>query len=277
MFIIPLKKLRKKVLLFVILLCFCVVSNPQVNGFPDSTTNANVTNDVAMFEVSYNGKPSFCAFRMINVFIPPLIDTYHPPVVSTFTKKICQNHTLEFTRRDFTSSFAAIGNEDLVSIRIESLPFHGKIKLAGIDVVKGQEIPSADLRKLEFIPDKDYLGVVSFRWVGSDGTDYSASPASVSITITPQTIFVPGGFSPNGDGINDFFVITGADKYTISLRIYNRWGSMVFESSHYSNNWDGTYNVGSLNSSKLPEGTYFFVISYSNGEKEQIGYLTLIR
>jgi gliding motility-associated-like protein len=269
--------LRKKVFLFVILLSFCVESYPQVNGFPDSTTNANVKNDVMMFQVCYNGKPSFCALRMINVFTPPLIDTYHPPVVSTFAKKIFQNQTLEFTRRDFTSSFAAIGNEALISIRIESLPFHGKVKLAGIDVVKGQEIPSADLRKLEFIPDKDYLGVVSFRWVGSDGTDYSFSPASVSITITQQTIFVPEGFSPNGDGINDFFVITGADKYNISLKIYNRWGSKVFESSHYKNNWDGTYNVGSLNSSQLPEGTYFFVIGFNNGEKDQIGYLTLIR
>jgi gliding motility-associated-like protein len=230
-----------------------------------------------MFQVCYNGKPSFCALRMINVFTPPFIDTYHPPVVSTFSKKIFQNHSLEFTQRDFTSSFAAIGDEVLISIRIESLPLHGKIKLAGIDVVKGQEIPSADLRKLEFIPDKDYLGVVSFRWVGSDGTDYSVSPANVSITITQQTIFVPGGFSPNGDGINDYFVITGADKYTLSLRIFNRWGSMVFVSSHYKNNWDGTYNIGSLNSCQLPEGTYFFVISFNNGEQDQIGYLTLIR
>lgn len=269
--------MKTKVYLLVILLSFCVVSFPQVNGFPDSTTNANVTNDVIMFQVCYNGKPSFCAPRMINVFTPPLIDTYHPPVVSTFAKRIFQNHTLEFTRRDFTSSFAASGNEVLISIRIESLPFHGKIKLAGIDVVKGQEIPAADLRTLEFIPDRDYLGVVSFRWVASDGTDYSVSPASVSIAITPQTIFVPEGFSPNGDGINDFFVITGAEKYTISLRIFNRWGSKVFESSHYNNNWDGTYNVDSLNSSPLPEGTYFFVISFNNGEMDQIGYLTLIR
>jgi gliding motility-associated-like protein len=270
-------KLEKKVLLIIFLIALSVVSYPQVNGFPDSTPIASDENVGFMFQVCYNGKPSFRYPGMINLLASPYIDSYHPPVVSTFAKKIFQNHPLEFTQRDFSSSFAAIDNEVLAAIRIESLPFHGKIKLADVDILAGQVILSADLRKLVFIPDKDYLGTVSFRWVGTDGKEYSVSSANVTITILQQTVFIPGGFSPNGDGINDFFAITGAEKQTITLKVFNRWGVKVYESNHYKNTWDGTSNIGSLNSSQLPEGTYFFVVQYNNGEGEQIGYLTLIR
>ena len=83
-------------------------------------------------------------------------------------------------------------------------------------------------------------------WSASDGKDYSASPASVNITVTKSDIFIPEGFSPNGDGINDYFVIKGADKYVINLQVFNRWGNKVYESQHYINNWDGLSNIGLL-------------------------------
>ena len=52
--------------------------------------------------------------------------------------------------------------------------------------------------------------------------------------------FIPEGFSPNGDGINDLFVIRGIEIYPQnSIEIYNRWGNIVYKASPFQNNWYG--------------------------------------
>ncbi len=86
--------------------------------------------------------------------------------------------------------------------------------------------------------------------------------------------FVPEGFSPNGDGINDLFVIKEiADFPKGVLKVFNRWGGLVFESADYQNNWDGTYN-----GEALPNGTYFYVLDLGlNAEEPQKGYIYINR
>ncbi len=78
---------------------------------------------------------------------------------------------------------------------------------------------------------------------------------------------IPEGFSPNSDGINDLFVIKGIENYpTLSVNIYNRWGSLVFEASPYLNNWNGKSNSGvTIGGDDLPIGTYFYIIDLGNG------------
>jgi uncharacterized repeat protein (TIGR01451 family)/gliding motility-associated-like protein len=201
----------------------------------------------------------------------------HPPVVSDISKTITQNQPLTLSQSDFTGRFTDPDNDQLFKIRIESLPLHGRLELSGMAVTSGQEIPATDLGRLAFIPDKDYAGETWFRWSGSDGKVYSATPASVNITIYSLTVFIPQGFSPNGDGINDHFVIKGAERFVVTLRVFNRWGNKVFESEHYKNDWDGVSNVGMLISNQLPGGTYYYTVNFNNGEKEIIGYLTLNR
>lgn len=53
---------------------------------------------------------------------------------------------------------------------------------------------------------------------------------------------IPNAFSPNGDGKNDILYVRGAAVDKINLKIYNRWGQMVFESNDMKDGWDGTYN-----------------------------------
>jgi gliding motility-associated-like protein len=74
--------------------------------------------------------------------------------------------------------------------------------------------------------------------------------------------FIPQGFSPNGDGINDFFVIRGILTYpNNSIEIYNRWGNRVFEASPYQSNWDGRSSHHlTIGNNELPVGTYFYVL-----------------
>jgi gliding motility-associated-like protein len=72
-------------------------------------------------------------------------------------------------------------------------------------------------------------------------------------------IAVYNGLTPNGDGINDFWIIDNIENYSNNkVYIYNRWGNKVFQTSNYNNAenvWDGKFN-GQV----VPSGTYFYVI-----------------
>ena len=80
-------------------------------------------------------------------------------------------------------------------------------------------------------------------------------------------------FTPNNDGINDFFGIKGdfSIPECTELRVYNRWGALLFESSGYNDTWDGRTFSGV----EVPEGTYFYIITLKNREVK--GSVTLIR
>jgi gliding motility-associated-like protein len=68
---------------------------------------------------------------------------------------------------------------------------------------------------------------------------------------------IPNVFTPNGDGVNDNFVITNLELHPNSeLLIFNRWGQVVYESSAYQNNWDG----GSVS-----DGVYYYVLNLTDG------------
>lgn len=71
---------------------------------------------------------------------------------------------------------------------------------------------------------------------------------------------VPKGFSPNGDGLNEFWILEDIDVMfpNNSVKIYNRSGELVFEQSPYLNEFNGVSNVGS--SQKLPVGAYSYII-----------------
>jgi gliding motility-associated-like protein len=80
------------------------------------------------------------------------------------------------------------------------------------------------------------------------------------IIIEVDWVFIPNGFSPNGDGINDFFGLDGArDGVSFEIQIVNRWGELVYASSNAFDKWDGTFN-----GIQIPEDTYFYFIELSS-------------
>ncbi|WP_246859237.1 SdrD B-like domain-containing protein [Spirosoma sp. KCTC 42546] len=102
---------------------------------------------------------------------------------------------------------------------------------------------------------------------------------ALNLPPTYLAIFIPEGFSPNGDGINDLFVIRGTAGLTVSLDVYNRWGHLVYANADYHNDWDGKPNSGiavSSDSNGLPDGTYYYVINLSDGRKF-VRYMTINR
>ena len=84
---------------------------------------------------------------------------------------------------------------------------------------------------------------------------------------------IPNTFTPNNDGINDRWLIPALNTYPGNhVQVFNRYGQLVFESSGYSQPWDGT-----MNGKSLPFGTYYYVIEPGYGRKPITGYVTLIK
>jgi gliding motility-associated-like protein len=88
------------------------------------------------------------------------------------------------------------------------------------------------------------------------------------------------GFSPNGDGLHDTFTIEGIDlRPNNTLKVYNRWGALVYQKDNYNNTWDGT-SENKLTIKKangLPVGVYFYVLYLRDENKKWTGYIYLNR
>jgi gliding motility-associated-like protein len=95
-----------------------------------------------------------------------------------------------------------------------------------------------------------------------------------------ETVFIPEGFSPNGDGINDLFVIQGVPVgITVQIQVFNKLGHLVYQNTNYKSDWDGTSNVGSIvtgTKQGLSDGTYYYQVRLSDG-REFIRFMTIAR
>lgn len=109
-----------------------------------------------------------------------------------------------------------------------------------------------------------------------DQLDYCDS-ATLVISVGYESgdpVQVPDGFSPNGDGVNDYFVIPGIENFPGNeLYVYNRWGSKVYSAKGYENSWDGKSNNNMAIGEPLAAGTYFYVLTLANGIDAITGYV----
>lgn len=91
---------------------------------------------------------------------------------------------------------------------------------------------------------------------------------SNSSKIIFRELLIPTGFSPNGDGTNEYWQIVGIDNYpNNTITIFNRLGIKVFSSTNYKNDWNGFFN-GKV----VPDGTYFYELNLG-GNNIKKGYL----
>jgi gliding motility-associated-like protein len=91
---------------------------------------------------------------------------------------------------------------------------------------------------------------------------------------------IPEGISPNGDGINDKFVIGSLGIDYASIWVFNKQGILVYKNLNYHNDWDGTSNLGGpLSNQKVEDGTYFYkivVADATTGKQETYyGFLSI--
>lgn len=119
-----------------------------------------------------------------------------------------------------------------------------------------------------------------FRYViraveASGGNNSSALSNEIELHQQP-VIFSPSAFTPNNDGVNDYYKMESSFITEFNMVIYNRWGRPVFETSDIENKWNGTEN-----NNAAPTGVYFYKILYKgfddNSFQEKTGSITLLR
>ncbi len=122
----------------------------------------------------------------------------------------------------------------------------------------------------------------------SDSGTYTVTYGSYCDSITESftiekrpcscELFIPNAFTPNGDGLNDeFIIVSPCEELEFELLIFNRWGTLVYDQSSGTPSWDGYYN------GELTPGVYVYKLNYRGQsmagavEGKESGTLTLIR
>lgn len=99
---------------------------------------------------------------------------------------------------------------------------------------------------------------------------------SVSNFVTatrPLNIYIPNAFTPNGDGLNDQFIVKGEGIDFFQMSVFDRWGKLLFQSSHPELGWDGK-----INGEAAPGGVYTFEVvaeGYEIGTFQKAGTVIL--
>ena len=130
-----------------------------------------------------------------------------------------------------------------------------------------------------FVAPPNFVGEVTVRYTTSS-PGCSEADALVTFIVGEEirtVCEVPNIFTPNGDGVNDFFVIPclldEMDRPNNEVVVYNQWGDEVFRSRQpYRNDWDGTYQSG-----ELPVGTYFYLVNLGDGSPTLTGHVRIER
>ena len=142
-------------------------------------------------------------------------------------------------------------NAPLVSLKILDYPTLGSAEADTFGFIK-------------YIPESNICDdTVSLRY--EICTEFGCDTARATIYLDCDNISIVEGFSPNGDGINETFVIKGISEYPNNkLMIFNRWGNIVLEQEKYDNTWTGYWDD---NNTYLPDGTYFYIFDTGEGRK----------
>lgn len=106
----------------------------------------------------------------------------------------------------------------------------------------------------------------------------TAQKAESGDTLKLDDLIFSDFFSPNSDGHNDTYIILNVENYSnTSLKVFNRWGEVVYLASPYNNDWDGTGNQGGAFMNKqVTDGVYYFEFYNGKGIKAT-GKITIKR
>ncbi len=163
------------------------------------------------------------------------------------------------------------------------------------DTIEIMELPIVDLGSDQVLaPGEEIIlsaldnDIVSYEWQdGSTEPTFTATAAGTysvivmnafgctsmdQILVSSEFANIPNAFTPDGDGINDVWVIHGIETYPNSiLRLFDRQGNFLKEWSNYANNWDG-----SIRNSASKRGTYFYIL-WHEGQMIAKGSVSVIK
>ncbi|HLG33471.1 MAG TPA: PKD domain-containing protein [Bacteroidia bacterium] len=119
-------------------------------------------------------------------------------------------------------------------------------------------------------PGNYVIRLIAFNSTGC--TDAAQYPLDVRVR---ESFFVPNAFTPNGNDVNDYFSIPEENLLSLKIKIFNRWGEIIYTSEDKNFKWDGTYN-----GSPAQQGIYGYLLTTKNtngNESTQKGTITLVK
>ncbi len=134
---------------------------------------------------------------------------------------------------------------------------------------------------IKYIPSGDYVGNDTIKYVICSANCSDLCDTASVIIFNDKKLTVSGGITPNGDGLNDLFIIEGIERYPNNeLTVISRWGDVVYTAAPYKNDWDGkaTASPLKLTGDYLPNGTYLYILKLTPNEaKPATNYLEIVR
>jgi gliding motility-associated-like protein len=134
---------------------------------------------------------------------------------------------------------------------------------------------------LSYIPRLGFIGTDSVEYtICDDQEPQLCDSAMIYIVVNELPIEVYSAFSPNGDGVNDSWIIQGITRFPDNVvQILNRWGNLIFEVAGYDNTtkvWNGNASKGVVfGGSEAPDGAYYYIIDLGDGSERLSGYVVI--
>lgn len=249
-----------------------------IDSTSHGTLNVNSFSGLVIYtpKPNYNGTDYFiyevcdtdglCDQAFVSITINPINDTVIA-VDDSYSVHVNKTMTLNMLAND-SDSLDPMGSLDPESLSILTPPRNGYIT---IDPATYEVI---------YTPYEDFLGNDYYEYeICDDGYPIPATCSRATVWITVdydlgEAVQIPDGFSPNGDGVNDYFVIPGIEHFPENeISVYNRWGSLVYNEKGYENLWDGKSNNKMALGGALEAGTYFYVLILASGIEPIQGYV----
>ena len=216
--------------------------------------------DSLVYTLCKAGSDIYCDTATVHILINS-VNFFHPDCIDDhFTVTIGSSEDLDVLAND------SDGDGDILHVAgllySETL-LHGTVTLSPDGVVT--YTGSSD-------------GIDHFSYIACDGNAPEYCDTA-NVTVTVEDIHIPDSFSPNGDGMNDELVIAGISTYPeFNMKIFNRWGDLVFENTDPYTSWDGSSNQEfMMPSGELPDGTYFYLLDLGSGIEPLKGFIVLRR
>ena len=253
-----------------------------VSGFCGVTDDATITINFKQGPPIpvISSVPNICESETINLNIPPILNsTYLWSGPNNFTST-SQNVSITnatmlnagiYTVKAFLNGCESMGNYEII---INPSP-NFKIEQGCLNSVFSLNVIPIDN---SFVSDQ-----VTYNWVGPNGFTSSLNPVNLSglsagnyqvtvsnvencdviksVIVLSTLCSIANVITPNGDGSNEFFELSGLD--VSNLQIFSRWGRLVYEKDNYTNQWNGQ----NMKNGRLPDSTYYYFIKLTTGEE----------
>lgn len=242
-----------------------VVTNATCATTQGATITVNATGGIAPLTYSLNGG----AFQTSNVFTGQTSGTKTIIIKDAGCQTVTRNVTLNIPASPAVSAGADKSITEGESVLLDG---SSNSQVSTISWTPANTLTSAT----SFNPTAKPLVTTTYTLTVTNSNN-CVSTDNVTVTVLPFCLKTMEAFTPNGDGINDKWLVTQGSNCTsqIEVKVYNRYGSMVYSNLNYSNDWNGTYE-----GKPVADGTYYYRITFrllGGGVRTTKGNVTIIR